>query len=115
MVTKNSPNGVSVGGSCVADNICYIQGSFLCILGSFLKVNVQNGGYFLGGLLKFKILFLGAKKSYFFSFFFGGGRGGGERKVLDPSLRMKKNESISPLWPKVGVLDRRCQLALRKS
>ena len=22
--------------------------SFLCILGSFLKVKVQNGGYFLG-------------------------------------------------------------------
>ena len=29
---------------------------FLCILGSFLKVKVQNGGYFLG-LLKFQILF----------------------------------------------------------
>ena len=26
----------------------YIYGSFLCILGSFLKVKVQNGGYFLG-------------------------------------------------------------------
>ena len=23
-------------------------GSFLCIFGSFLKVNVQNGGYFMG-------------------------------------------------------------------
>ena len=45
----------------------------------------------------------------------GGGGGGGERKVLDPSLCMKKNESISPLWPKVGVLDQRCKLALRKS
>ena len=32
------------------------QGSFLCILGSFLKVKVQNGGYFLG-LLKFKSFF----------------------------------------------------------
>ena len=29
---------------------------FLCILGSFLKVKVQNGGYFWG-LLKFQILF----------------------------------------------------------
>ena len=28
-------------------------------LGSFLKVKVQNGGYFLG-LLKFQIFFLGA-------------------------------------------------------
>ena len=27
--------------------------------------------------------------------------------MLDPSLRMKKNESISPLWPKIGVLDQR--------
>ena len=35
----------------------YIYGSFLCILGSFLKVKVQNGGYFWG-LLKFQI-FLG--------------------------------------------------------
>ena len=35
----------------------YCLGSFLCILGSFLKVKVQNGGYFLG-LLKFQI-FLG--------------------------------------------------------
>ena len=25
-----------------------ILGSFLCILGSFLKAKVQNGGYFLG-------------------------------------------------------------------
>ena len=29
---------------------------FLCILGSFLKVKVQNGGYFWG-LLKFQIFF----------------------------------------------------------
>ena len=34
----------------------YILGSFPCILGSFLKVKVQNGGYFLG-LLKFQIFF----------------------------------------------------------
>ena len=26
----------------------YIKGSFLCILGSFLKVKVQNGEYFWG-------------------------------------------------------------------
>ena len=26
----------------------YIKGSFLCILGSFLKVKVQNWGYFWG-------------------------------------------------------------------
>ena len=31
-------------------------GSFLCILGSYLKVNVQNGGYFWG-LLEFQIFF----------------------------------------------------------
>ena len=31
-------------------------GSFLCILGSFLKVKEQNGGYFWG-LLKFQIFF----------------------------------------------------------
>ena len=35
----------------------YIYGLFLCILGSFLKVQVQNRRYFLG-LLKFQILFL---------------------------------------------------------
>ena len=59
-------------------------------------------------------------KSPIFFFFLGGGGGGGggggDRKMLDPSLCMKKNESISPLWPKVGVvLDQRCKLALRKS
>ena len=32
----------------------YIYGSFLCILGSFLKVKVQDGEYFFG-LLKFQI------------------------------------------------------------
>ena len=39
-MVKNSPNGISVRacrGSCVADNVCYFWGSFLCILGSFLK------------------------------------------------------------------------------
>ena len=33
-----------------------IKGSFLYILGPFLKVKVQNGGYFWG-LLKFQIFF----------------------------------------------------------
>ena len=37
----------------------YMQGSFLRILRSFLKVKVQNGGYFFG-LLKFHIFFGGA-------------------------------------------------------
>ena len=32
----------------VITKLDYIKGSFLCILGSFLKVNVQNGGYYLG-------------------------------------------------------------------
>ena len=36
--------------------------SNLCILGSFLRLNIQNGGYIFG-LLKFQILF----------FFWGGG------------------------------------------
>ena len=38
----------------VITKLDYVLGSFLCILGSFLKVKVQNGGYFLG-LLKFPI------------------------------------------------------------
>ena len=41
-------------------------------LGSFLKVNVQNGGYFWG-LLKFQIFFRCLKFLIFF--FFGGGGG----------------------------------------
>ena len=32
----------------VITKLGYILGSFLSILGYFLKVNVQNGGYFLG-------------------------------------------------------------------
>ena len=32
----------------VITKLNYIKGSFLCILGSFLKVTVQNGGYFWG-------------------------------------------------------------------
>ena len=43
----------------VITKLDYIYGSFLCILGSFLKVKVQNGGYFLG-LVKFQIFFWGA-------------------------------------------------------
>ena len=43
----------------VITNLDYIEGSFLCILGSSLKVMVQNGGYFWG-LLKFQINFWGA-------------------------------------------------------
>ena len=40
----------------VITKLDYIKGSFLCILGSFLKVKVQNGGYFRG-MLKFQIFF----------------------------------------------------------
>ena len=42
-----------------SQNLTIFGGSFLCILGSFLKAKVQNGGYFLG-LLKFQIFFWGA-------------------------------------------------------
>ena len=37
-------------------NWTIFRGYFFCILGSFLKVKVQNGGYFLV-LLKFQIFF----------------------------------------------------------
>ena len=40
----------------VITKLDYILGSFLCILGSFLKVNVQNEGHFLG-CLNFKYFF----------------------------------------------------------
>ena len=43
----------------------YIKRSFLCILGLFLKVKVQNGGYFFG-LLKIQILFWGCLKFLIF-------------------------------------------------
>ena len=43
----------------VITKLDYIKRSFLCILGSFLKVKVQNGGIFLG-LLKIQIFFGGA-------------------------------------------------------
>ena len=51
---------------------------FLCILGSFLKVKIQNGGYSFG-LLKFQLFFgcLIFLIFFFFFFFFGGGGGGG--------------------------------------
>ena len=42
----------------VITKLDYILGSFLCILGSFLKVKVQNRGYFWG-LQKFLIFFGG--------------------------------------------------------
>ena len=44
------------GGGGVTTKLAYINGSFPCILGSFLKGKVQNGGYF-GRLLKFQTLF----------------------------------------------------------
>ena len=37
----------------------YIKGLSLCILGSFLKVEVQIGGYIFLGLVKFQIFFRG--------------------------------------------------------
>ena len=36
------------GGGGVITKLDYIYESFLCILGSLLKVKVQDGGYFLG-------------------------------------------------------------------
>ena len=58
-------------------------GVFLCILGVFLMVKVQNGRYFFG-LVKFQI-FLGVLKIPDIFFF----------RAVDagPSLRMQKNES----------------------
>ena len=54
----------------VISNLDYIKGSFLCILGSFLKVKVKKGDVFFwgGGLLKFQT-FLGRLK--FLIFFVG--------------------------------------------
>ena len=43
----------------VITKLDYIYRSFICILGSFLKAKVQNGGFFLG-LLKFQIFIRGA-------------------------------------------------------
>ena len=53
------------GGGGVITKLDYILGSFLCILGSFLKVNVQNGGYFL--VAKISNIFLGCLKFLIFS------------------------------------------------
>ena len=50
----------------LSQNWTIFRGSILCILGSFLKVKVQNRGYFWGV----------AKISFFFYFFFVGGGGG---------------------------------------
>ena len=50
-----------LGGGGVITKLVYTSGSFLNILGSFLKVKVQNGGYFWG-LLKFQIFFWGCLK-----------------------------------------------------
>ena len=48
----------------------YIKGSFLWILGSFLKVKTQNVGIFLGGkgggVAKISIIFLGCLKFLIF-------------------------------------------------
>ena len=55
----------------VITKLDYILGSFLNILGSFLKVKVQNGGYFFG-LLKFQIFFFWCLK--FLIFFWVKGR-----------------------------------------
>ena len=51
----------------VITNLDYIYGSILIILGSFLKVKVQNGGIF--GVAKISNIFLGCLK---FLIFFGG-------------------------------------------
>ena len=52
----------------------YIYGVISMLLGSFLKVKVQNVGYYFG-LVKF-LIFLGCLTILIF---FGGGGGGGER------------------------------------
>ena len=54
----------------VITKLDYIKRSFLCILGSFLKVKVQNGGIF-GGLLKIQIFF--GVREIPDIFFWGGG------------------------------------------
>ena len=55
--------------------------SFLCILRSFLKVKVQNWGYFFW-VAKISNILLGCLK--FLIFFWG------EGQMLGPSLRMQK-------------------------
>ena len=49
--------------------------SFLCILGSFLKVKVQNGGYFGDAKIPNTFWVLEIPNIFFFG---GGGGGGGE-------------------------------------
>ena len=48
----------------VITKIDYVYGPLLCILGSFLEVKVQNGGYF--GVAKISIIFLGCLKFLIF-------------------------------------------------
>ena len=67
----------------------YIEWSFLCILGSFLNVKVQNGGYFWG-LLKFKY-FLGCLK---FLIFFGG-----QKVDAGPKPTYEEKNESTPPWP----------------
>ena len=52
----------------------YIEGSFLCILGTLFKVKVQNLGYFL--VSENSKYFVGCLKFLTFLFFLGGGEGG---------------------------------------
>ena len=73
----------------VITKLDYVKGSFLCFLGSFHKVKVQNEGYFLG-LLKFQIFF-GCLKFLIFL--------GSEGLMLGPSLRMKKKMREPPWGP----------------
>ena len=48
------------GGGWGYHKIGLFRGHFICILGSFLKVKVQNGGFLLG-LVKF-LMFLGSEQ-----------------------------------------------------
>ena len=77
----------------VITKLDYIWGLFLCILGSFLKV--QNGEIFWG-LLKFRIFFFWGGCLKFLTFFFFGGGGGGEGWMLVPSLCMQKKLEYPP-------------------
>ena len=74
----------------------YTEGSFLCILGYFLKVKVQNGGFFW--VAKISNMFWGCLKFLIYFFFLGGG---GEREMLGPSLRMNKKYKVPPPPPPV--------------
>ena len=48
------------GGGGSSQNWTIFRGHFYAFLGVLIKVKVQNGGFFLGGLLKFQIYFGGA-------------------------------------------------------